>query len=677
METALLDIAGVTIVLLAEAGRHEPPAHALRPGGALVRSCVAARVPGIAELAAQVVRELWRLRAPNADDAASEARTMAAAARLLQRHTPPAAAIAALTSERCGDSGRCAARSGAIERIVDSVVRAALVNGSLDHAGVAVNEVRAVLAAALEGALRCQDAIAAMSADILAAVHAGMLQPENEIDRWHEDRLAERTSSLCRDLGLPRALIEGLIATARSLGTPLPAIEQSLDTHVIEAIETLDALRSLADRAGVDDTIEAVLLAVVGQLRDGRIAAAEHACGEAFAAIDAAQRASQPRGDLLAHAIATHARVALTAGRLRDAAKLFQRAAQIWPTDDKLGRWRLRLAQARALARLASHRGVPGRVIAEAVQVYAEAGGIVSERDCPVEWAEANLELGVLLLRLGDAECKPERYLAAALHFKPAVEVLTRERALDDWARGQVGLADALRGQGSFQGDVVTLADAAFAYRAALGILTRGMTPELWHHAQAALGETLIRIAEETGDRATLEEGLDLLTTATGTRDPAQAPSARAIALRDLALGRAMMLLAELEPDDGTAENAADLMERASAQIGQALEAPLEALTVLERARALRTRGTIEALLGADTADTGRTHAAICAKERSRELYRALENEAEVELIDREIDDIREAMAGFGRPTGAPYEPHGTPATAPTDSGGRAALLTG
>lgn len=677
METALLDIAGVTIVLLAEAGRNEPPAHALRPGADLVRSCVAARVPGIADLVGQVARELWRLRLARAGDAAVEARTVAAAARLLQRHTPPAAAIAALTSERCSDSGRCNARSGSIERIVDSVVRAALVNGSLDHAGVEVNEVRAVLADALEGALRCEDTIAATSADILAAVHAGMLRPEDEIERWHEDRLAERTSSLCRDLGLPRPLVEGLIATARSLGTPLPAIEQSLDTTVVEAIETLDSLRSLADRAGGDEAFEASLLAIVALLRDGKVAAAEQACGEAFTAIDAAQRVVQPRGDLLAHAIATHARVALTAGRLRDAAKLFQRAAQVWPTDDRLGRWRLRLAQARALARLASHRGVPGRVVAEAVQVYAEAGGIVSERDCPVEWAEANLELGVLLLRLGDAECKPERYLAAALHFKPAVEVLTRERALGDWARGQVGLADALRGQGSFQGDVVTLADAAFAYRAALGILTRGMTPELWHHAQAALGETLVRIAEETGDRATLEEGLDLLTTAAVTREPAQAPAARAIALRDLALGRAMMLLAELEPDDGTTQDTTGLMARASAQIGQALEAPLDALTVLERARAHRTRGTIEALLGADTVDARRMHAAIRAKERARELYRALENDAEAELIDREIDDVREAMAGFGRPTVGPHEPHGTPAPAPTDSCSREALLTG
>lgn len=647
MELALLDIAGVTIVLLAEAGVSEPPPHATMPGRQLVQCCVSASVPDFGTIVETVVRRLWSCRADHAADADAEAARIAALTSLLQRYSPSAAALNALRLERCNESGRCNARRAAIERVVDSVIAPALAEGSLDCSGLSVTAARSIASDALAAVLEAEAAIAVAAPRIIAAVRAARHAGTGDLADWQDDALSEIAARLAADLGLPSAMILGIVDAERTHAIGIDAIMGSLDERVVDAVETIDELRRLADRAGSDDELETGVLAIAGHVRGGRLAAADAEFARLMPTIEAAARVAPPNGSEVrrhAHALAARARVQRLGCELRDAANTFLRAARAWDAEDRIGRWRLRLAQARALARLGSLPGVRASVIAEAVQIFAEAGGLVSQDDSPIEWAEATLELGMLLLRLGNIECKPERFLAAALHFKPAVEILTRERALDGWARGQIGLADALRGQGAFQGDTVTLAEAAFAYRAALGILTRGMTPELWHHARAGLGETLVRLAEETGSIESLHEALELLVAVDD--DGMIEATGRAGAVASLALGRGMLLMSELEPDDDSqGDDHGGILTEALGHLERALAAPVEHLNALERAAAHRARGTIEVMLAVVDEGSARLAAAADAKHRARDLLLALENEVEAEMIGREIEDIEAIMA--------------------------------
>lgn len=652
MELALLDIAGVTIVLLAEAGVGEPPPHATMPGRQLLQCCVTASVPNIGTIVETVVRRLWTLRAAHAGDAAAEAARIAALTLLLQRYSPSASSLNALRLERCNESGRCNARRAAIERVVDSVIAPALAAGGLDYSGLSIADARSIANDALAAVLDADAAITAAAPRIIAAVRAAPHAGTGDLADWQDDALSEIAARLAADLGLPSAMILGIVEAERTHAIGIDAIVRSLDERVVDAVETIDELRRLADRAGSDDQLEAGVLAIAGHVRGGTLAAADAEFAKLMPALEAAARVAPPNSSEVsryAHALAARARVQRLGCEFREAASTFLRAARAWDAEDRIGRWRLRLAQARALAQLASLPGVRSSVIAEAVQIFAEAGGVVKQDDSPIEWAEATLELGLLLLRLGNIECKPERFLAAALHFKPAVEILTRERALDGWARGQVGLADALRGQGAFQGDAVTLAEAAFAYRAALGILTRGMTPELWHHARAGLAETLVRIAEETGSIESLHEALELLMAVHD--DGLIEATGRGSAVASLALGRGMLLMSQLEPDDDSqGDDNGGILTEALGHIERALAAPVEHLNALERATAHRARGTIEAMLA--VVDTGSTRlaAAADAKLRARDLLLALENEVEAEMVGREIEEIEAIMADLATP---------------------------
>lgn len=642
MESELLNIAGVAIMLLAEEDGSEPPLYAAACGRELVRRCIEAPVPGLGSVVESVVAAFWTGRSTDTRGGCCEAGQLTAIARLMQRHAPSPTALAAARSETCEQSGRCYAKAAVTARLVDSILSPALLDGSLDHAGLSIAGTRAILSDIFAAVLSNAGRIAEIAPAIRDAIRASLDARTScgEIERWRDDATAEHASRLAADLGLPQAMIDGLIAAQRRFCSSDAAFAAPLDTTIVDAIETIDELRRLADNAGNDETFETVVLEAVAHIRAGRLAAADAGLAGLLPALEQTARTAAPGSREAARyteTLAARGRVCRLARKLREGAGMFQRAARAWLLEDRVGRWRLRLAQARMLTELGGMAGVRSSVLAEAIHIYAEAGGIVSERDCPLEWAEASIEVGALLLRLGNRECKPERYLAAALHFKPAVEVMTRERALDGWARGQVGLADALRGQGAFQGDVVTLGDAAFAYRAALGILTRGMTPELWLYARAALGETLVRMAEETGNRDMLEEALELLMQSRDGADQFSAGATRTMV--DLALGRAMLLLTDLDAGDPTSDQVGVLGE-ALRLVERALEAPVAHLTALERAAAHRARGTIEALLAVELRAPRRLAAAVAAKKRAQELYLAFENEVEADHVAREIEDI-------------------------------------
>lgn len=668
MERLLLNLVGVGIVLFAEADSDGRMQHASASGSELARRCITADVQYFPQLVQNVAAAIWARLTTDAE-AIGMTRALGVSAMLLQKHAPPKALLIAARSATCNADGICDSHGIAVARLVESVVATALVEGTLDHSGICRAQcdvmLRAVFAALVANVAdidRAAPAIVQAVGDrrLMRSPGADHWKTQDETESWHDDVLDELASRCSVELGLPRPLIDALIETEHVSGASSTDIVSRLDELVAAAVETLDGIRRLADLAGACDDIEAELLAIAHCVRTGQFGLGQHRLAALRPVLDddTLPLLDVSRRRLLVGIEASRARLSEHLGEWREAACRYRSAARVAAPEDRLTRWRMKLAEGRALAQMAALPGSRLSLLTDAAQIYAEAGGIVCERDSPLEWAEANLELGTLLLNLGNRQCRPERFLAAALHFKPAVDILTRERAMDGWARGQIGLAHALRGQGSFQGDTVTLADAAFAYRAALGFLTRGMTPALWHEANAALGETLVRIAEETGDLQKLQEGIEILLPLVAPGPDALGGKARTLA--GLALGRGMYLLLELE---GNASADASMLAESLALIDEALAAPAGHLNALDRARGQRLRGDILLRQNELAGDYGLIAATLDAKSRAAELYLALENEPEAEQIGREIEWLRQqSQREHGRPSAGNQTAGGAPA---------------
>lgn len=638
MDRQLLDLVGVGVVLFADHEGDVPRPHALAGGRELVRRCLVAGIEDFDVLVHRTAAKTWAaLRKDTPQDIAL---ALEVGAMLLQRHPPPAGKIANANAQReCHGEDHDFARS-AVTRLTDCVVSAALVEGSLDHAGLQPDDAKSVLSALFTSLTAEAAAINDVAAKVVAAVRgrfSDLSAKLDDEDAWHHDAVDEHVTRLCHDLGLPRALLECLIEAQRHTGFGDQQIAASLDETAASVVETLDGLRQLPDFVGADEALEAQLNDCAAVVRDGRLAEAAAKLDDVIASLSrpSSMRLALRQSDLLVGTTVARARIAGHLSAWREASVLYRKASRACAASDRMQRWRMKLGEGRALVRLAELPGATTTELTQATQVFAEAGGITSEIDHPLEWAEANLELGALLLRLGDRQCRPERFLAAALHFKPALDVLTNMRAMDGWARAQIGLAHALRGQGSFQGDVVTLGDAVFAYRAALGILTRGMTPELWYEASAALGEALVRISEETGDHELLQEAMDILMPLAAL-DAASA-SGRTHTLASLALGRGILLLVEF---DGGSDSDVDMLNEALVLVEGALRAPVRHLNALERARGQRIRGTLLGHLAFATGSEALLERAIDTKSRAATLYRALENEPEADQLLRELDEL-------------------------------------
>lgn len=477
----------------------------------------------------------------------------------------------------------------------------------------------------------------------------GAAQPNPDAER----SLERQQQELAADTGISLDLLKAMVEAQLRLGSSREVIIRTLVDRTVSALELLADLTHLADRVGSDDRLESELLNISGAIRSGAFTRARADLAVVSRDLDRAKdRDRFVKPDLTGTAflptlLAAKARLASLDGAPREAARLYERAVEIWPREDRIRRWQLKIAQARQLVELGSLPKARINSLCEAAQAYAAAGGLVSERDCPLPWAEANLELGTLLLMLGHRECRPERYLAAALHFKPAIEVFTRERALDGWARSQIGLAHALRGQASFQGDVVIAREAAFAYRAALGILTEDGSADLWHEARCALAETLVRIAEEAGDIEALNKAIDLLMGATETAAHQIGEPARS--LGDIALGRAMLFLVETgldlgELSDVRSDDDEKVLSDAIELISNGLTRGAAHLTILDRAWSERCLGAAQSLLFARTGNIADLEAAIATRQRARDLYRQLDNLIEAEAMAHDLAELKSLL---------------------------------
>ncbi len=396
----------------------------------------------------------------------------------------------------------------------------------------------------------------------------------------------------------PRPLLTALVSAERAKGVADRTIAVGLENLAYACQELLGDLKEHIGATGDDvlrgqfETFQGLLLSGDLAIAAEMLASAEDAWAQRPYNVDSAS------GNIAAAAVRKiRARLNDLRGNWQEAACDYAIARRFCSSYDVKGRWLLMMRQAAALTR---HGVMTDDVksLFDAAQIHAEAGGLLQEHDAPIEWATANVNLGNLLLTLAEREGRPERYLAAGLHFKPAVDVFSREGATEDWALAQLGLAHALKGQGEFQGDPVILEDAAFAYKAALGMLHAGRSPDEWAAAKIGLGVSLVRIAEEADEPGLMDEAIAALKAALATMRQADTKTVEA------ALGRAYVVLAA-EKDD------VNILNDAVEQLQRALEPNGPGLKGADAALLLRHLGSSLWALGEASGDSARLQSAL------------------------------------------------------------------
>lgn len=168
----------------------------------------------------------------------------------------------------------------------------------------------------------------------------------------------------------------------------------------------------------------------------------------------------------------------------------------------------------------------------ETVDVYRALLEEQSRAREPLEWAKAQDDLGLALMRLGVWEDGTGRLTEAASAFRLALEEQTGEQARSDWAHTQTHLGDALHLLGVIENRTERLVEAISAYRAALRALGRGEGGTAfpgraidvlkaavkdervsidWGQTQIKLAGALASLADRTGNEATLVEAWHLV----------------------------------------------------------------------------------------------------------------------------------------------------------------------
>lgn len=636
MEAALLNLIGVALALAAGAQRNDSGSRAADDGRAVISRCLEHKVPELATIIERIAADVWQ-------DLTASALNNEEAAAHLTRLTATITSRGARDRVNVEDALDSPAESAAsmAQRLAAAFMaeNAIAASDQASDDGKASQRLLQILLSSMQSALTASPKSLTAIARALGDAEA----PSPILPAPKAESFAETRARLAHETGLSPSLVEALAERQRLAGRPEAAVRAALTDSIVDAIELLTQMMALVDKAGSDDALESELLDTAQQIRTGSFHAALQQLSALARHLEKRPNPARLDSPGFAFLPALHAARALLASLdadWREAARLYEHAVQAWPREDRLQRWKLKLRQARQLVALGMLPQARGAVLCEAAQTFAAAGGLVSERDCPLPWAEASLELGTLLLLLGDRDSKPERYLAAALHFKPALEVFTREKATDGWARSQIGLAHALRGQGSFQGDVVILNEAAFAYRASLGILTEAATPELWHEARFCLAETLLRIGEETGKFEPVQEAIDLLLPIRDNKGAALPDRVRALA--QSALGRAMLFLAEQDQD--TVSDDVVLTE-ATTLLEGALDADAKSLTALESARGECALGRVHWLLRSGHDRPVHITKAIAATSRARAIYESLDDVIAAEALQQDLDEMQ-AEAG-------------------------------
>ena len=132
----------------------------------------------------------------------------------------------------------------------------------------------------------------------------------------------------------------------------------------------------------------------------------------------------------------------------------------------------------------------------EAVLAFNAALEIVAKERDPLDWAEAQYNLGNTLQALGEAKNDLEVLYSAKSSYESALEVYTRERTSQFWATTQNNLGGVLQELGVKEKKSSHLESAITAHKAALSGYSREGTPVEWAGAQVNLAGTFFALYE-------------------------------------------------------------------------------------------------------------------------------------------------------------------------------------
>jgi tetratricopeptide (TPR) repeat protein len=151
--------------------------------------------------------------------------------------------------------------------------------------------------------------------------------------------------------------------------------------------------------------------------------------------------------------------------------------------------------------------------LSEAAIEYKQAFSVHTRERLPEQWATTQNNLGNALSLQGERADGAEgvKLLNDAVQaYRESLKVKTREQSPEGWALTQSNLGNALRAQGVRAGGsdfVRLLGEAVQAFREALKVRTRERSPQDWAATQTNLGNAL----SAQGERAEGAEGVRLL----------------------------------------------------------------------------------------------------------------------------------------------------------------------
>ena len=144
----------------------------------------------------------------------------------------------------------------------------------------------------------------------------------------------------------------------------------------------------------------------------------------------------------------------------------------------------------------------------EAVLAYHAALEERSRERAPLDWAMTLTNLGLALSTLGERESGTARLEEAIAAYRAALEEHRRERVPLQWATTQNNLGGALFKLGERESGTPRLEEAVLAFRAVLEEYTREQVPLAWAGTQNNLGLALSTLGERESGTARLEEAI-------------------------------------------------------------------------------------------------------------------------------------------------------------------------
>ena len=199
-------------------------------------------------------------------------------------------------------------------------------------------------------------------------------------------------------------------------------------------------------------------------------------------------------------------------GRLKDAITIYQKAIQLVEREkDAAGLLRIRISLAQAMARLGD-RDNSTALMRDAAQAFRDAATLIAPGRQHSDQIRVQMGLGGVLLALEERE-GGEGGVAllteAADCFRAALGVLDRETDGERWGEAQLNLGLALLGLGEQQADVPQLEGSVAAFRAGIDATPRVRAPQRWALLQMNLGNALAALGDrDASGTAQLDEAI-------------------------------------------------------------------------------------------------------------------------------------------------------------------------